>query len=178
MRNVTKKGMNALLVAAFGLGLSACGTEQPETAPETDAARQVPPLDMSRVQRVGEGTVRALATNDIWYFQVYAVYSSNYGATHNGEWEYTQGLSTTVGDHGGAVLQVATLEMGYGTSFYASLNNSMVNQVQSQPQWDANGYYAGMLRYFDISGAQSGFFYAQITSSFNNVTYYDNLQIR
>jgi hypothetical protein len=178
MRNRVKRGITTRTLAALCLGLAACGTEQPESAVETDGANPVPSLDMSRVQRVGEGTVRALATNDIWYFQVYGVYSSNYAATHNNQWEYTEGLSTTVGDHGGAVLQVATLELGYSGYFQATYNYSLVNQVQTQAVWDANGNYAGLLRYFDVSGSQGGYFHAQVTSAFNNLSYYDNLQIQ
>ncbi|WP_158621434.1 DUF4879 domain-containing protein [Corallococcus aberystwythensis] len=107
------------------------------------------------------------------YVQVYAVGSSNVG------WEYVSASQfTTAYDHGGDVLLVAVLELGYGTSRYVTMAGSLVsgsaNYANDSICDDGFGGLAlpcspgqtivGFMRYYDVSGNQSGSFYYQSTS--------------
>ncbi|RKH60547.1 DUF4879 domain-containing protein [Corallococcus interemptor] len=134
-------------------------------------------LDVSsqRLGRVPEaGRVTTLGPAPaLSYVQVYAVGSSNVG------WEYvsSSAFSTTY-DHGGAVLLVAVLEFGYGTSRYVTMAGSVLsgsaNYANDSICDDGFGNAVtpcspgqtiiGFLRYYDVSGNQSGSFYYQSTS--------------
>ncbi|MCP1243909.1 DUF4879 domain-containing protein [Acetobacter lambici] len=116
--------------------------------------------------------VRSIAPplTDMW---VYAVASSNCGV----EYMTAKYQASTTCDHGGAMLRIAVIEVGYGKSTYASMNNTELpktNNYQTIPMcvknnqyywpcdtgdsvvgfvklWSADGYQGGVFKNVDIS---------------------------
>ncbi|WP_158620070.1 DUF4879 domain-containing protein [Corallococcus sicarius] len=132
------------------------------------SSRQLGKLPMSTEGVTTLGPAPALS-----YVQVYAVGSSNVG------WESVSASQvTTAYDHGGDVLLVAVLELGYGTSRYVTMAGSAVsgsmNYANDSICDDGFGnlvmpcspgqVIVGFMRYYDVSGNQSGTFYYQSTS--------------
>lgn len=118
---------------------------------------------------------------------VYAVYSTQYG-----NWEVIpSGQYTTTYDHGGTTLNVAVLEIGYGTA-NATMQGTFLDHSKNyttQSVCISGGYYTtscpagaaivGFLRYWDVSGYQSGQFTESdrsYNSPFNTVSTYLNIR--
>lgn len=120
----------------------------------------------------GEHQVLAPAS-PLTYVEVDLVGSSNQG------WEsISSGAFSTSKDHGGSVLLVRVIEVGYGTNPIAEMNGSILSSNQNYNNarlcWGFDGYLtftcqsgmtlAGYARYYDVSGNQSGTFEYQNTS--------------
>jgi hypothetical protein len=122
-----------------------------------------------------EGLTATLApAPPLSYVQVYAVGSTNVG------WETlsnSSALSTTY-DHGGANLYVEVLELGYGGNPIVKMNGGLLPSSANYATYsvcsdvygnlyspcNAGQTVAGWLRYYDVSGNQSGLFEYQNTS--------------
>jgi hypothetical protein len=120
------------------------------------------------------GPVKLAPAPPLSYLQVYAVGSSYQG------WEYMNDpyLYTTLWDHGGPVMRVVVLEVGYGYSRFAWMNGGQLpfsaNYLNENLCWNYYGQLAycspgqtvaGSLRYYDVSGYQGGNFSYQNTST-------------
>lgn len=103
----------------------------------------------------------------ITYFQTYAVGSSNVG------WEYVSASQTsTVADHGGAMLRVAVLQYGYGvangsmsgTSGTRYATDNLCGPFSSLHYCSPGETLTGFIYYFSFDGLQGGSFSAYSTS--------------
>ncbi|UPT56072.1 YolA family protein [Dickeya zeae] len=104
---------------------------------------------------------------------IYAVGSSNC------DWEYiTSGQFSTTCDHGGSLLRVAVVEMGYGSNPVAWMNSNLLPRsanYQTDTICNVGGQYTfpcpagytvvGWMRYYNLDGNESGQFQFQDTST-------------
>jgi len=103
---------------------------------------------------------------------IHAVNSTNCG------WENTTGKATTTCDHGGPMLRVAVLEIGYGSNRVAWMGGGLLPRTamyESALVCISGGRYSwpckpgqsavGFVRYYKLDGQQSGLFQYQSTST-------------
>ncbi|MDC0713648.1 DUF4879 domain-containing protein [Stigmatella sp. ncwal1] len=173
-----------LIVMTLLAALNATAADVQQTYPEGSSSFRatlspVLHLDSSQLSKLPTreqlegGPVKLAPAPPLTYLQVYAVGSSNQG------WEYPDpSVYATSLDHGGSVLLVVVLEVGYGFSRFAKMNGSQLpssaNYLDEALCWNAYGQLAycsagqtvaGWLRYYDVSGYQSGSFTYQNTST-------------
>ncbi|SEU35463.1 protein of unknown function [Stigmatella erecta] len=164
--------------------LNATAADGQQTSPEGTLSSvatlsRVLHLDASQLSKLPTreqlegGPVKLAPAPPLSHLQVYAVGSSNQG------WEYPSANTyATALDHGGPVLLVVILEIGYGYSRFAKMNGgqlpSSANYLDEALCWNAYGQLAycsagqtvaGWLRYYDVSGYESGSFTYQNTST-------------
>jgi len=118
----------------------------------------------------------------IEYFEIIAVGSSNVG------WEYPETyLGSTIEDHGGSILYVAVLQIGYGNTNGSNMNGLSKSPFQTERLCGNDLHYPcavgetiqGWLYYFDYSGQQTGFFTASSNSTAFPFGYWsDSISIR
>lgn len=113
-------------------------------------------MEELRLRREAAGGYTAAAP-PLSYLQIYAVISSQYPA-----YEYLSASQTsTVQDHGGAQMDVVTVELGYGASWWASMNSSQVSKYQTQTIVDSSNVVIGFYHWWIADGHASGTFYYQ-----------------
>lgn len=173
--------MNKLLVLGAALSLFAgatgCAVEgEAAEEPETAEAQVLGAAGGSQALALADFAAKGdKASNEgtlgpapgITYFQVYAVGSSNIG------WEYTSAAQTsTVYDHGGALLRVAVLQCGYGvangslsgTSGTRYLTQNLCGSCSSLHNCVAGETISAFLYYFSFDGMSGGAFSAYSNS--------------
>lgn len=178
--NINAKGRPSIVIDPLGFEK----IELPQISKEDLATRQAenstsPESSTSPITTQG-GPAPAL-----YYLEVYAVGSSDYGG-----WEYIDPSQTqTLYDHGGALFQVVTLELGYGGNRIGRMVGAPVINFDSKSLcWNSSGYLTtectgrtivGWLRWWDVSGYQNGYFTYQSTSlNFPWNTMYDSIFIQ
>jgi hypothetical protein len=104
-----------------------------------------------------EGRVTAFApAPNLWYLDVVGVCSDYLVQDYGVQCEDVRGLYTTIGDHGGAWMQVITEERGYRISGRATLGGSVLTEIGSQPIKDYSNTIIGWYRWWRADGHQSG----------------------
>lgn len=166
----------SLVAGATGCAVEGEAAEEPEIA-ETQvlgAAGSAQTLALADFAAKGDKAANEGANEGtlgpapgITYFQVYAVGSSNIG------WEYTSAAQTsTVYDHGGALLRVAVLQCGYGvangslsgTSGTRYLTQNLCGSCSSLHNCVAGETISAFLYYFSFDGMSGGAFSAYSNS--------------
>jgi hypothetical protein len=143
-------------------------------------------LDSQKSQEKVELVTPKAPAPALTYLQIDYVGSSNIG------WELiSPSQMITVGDHGGSIMYVRTIELGYGCNPIAKMGGGQLpwssNFQTYQLCWNASGNLVicepgqtvvGFMRYWDVSGWQNGYFTYQKTSCNFHNTMSDAISIR
>jgi len=135
-----------------------------------DEAEKIQEIQQSKRDEV-EVTPKAAAAA-LYYLEIRYVGSSNIG------WEYINPSQwITVEDHGGALMRIVTLELGYGCNPIAKMGGGQLpwssNYHTDSMCWNSSGYLGicepgqvvvGFRKYWNIDGWQNGYFTYQNTS--------------
>lgn len=134
----------------------------PLAAVKLDGKR--PPLNLEGLKLTPQEGALAPAPG-ITYFQTYAVISANASAS----WEYLSSSQfSTVADHGGAWIDVAVLEYGYGNG-NATLNSAaaalrdtqyLCGPLSSLHVCNVGESVTGFMHYYEYINTSGGFFNA------------------
>jgi Domain of unknown function (DUF4879) len=93
-------------------------------------------------------------------------------STQHPTWEYfTADQLSSVADHGGAEMYIATIEVGYGYPRFAHMNGSLVQLLNTSPDpnpksydLDNDGIIDTFVYFWNVSGYNNGTFSYQSTS--------------
>lgn len=110
---------------------------------------------------------------DLRYLKVQAVRSSQHPEYEPIDPDH----GATRFDHGGAMLQIITVEHGYTSKTAASMNGTPLAEIAYQPILDSKNAIIGWRRWWDASGAQSGYFNISARGIQGN-TAFDSLYIQ
>ncbi len=81
-------------------------------------------------------------------------------ADNNNEWEYVNGAYSTTNNHGGAVLYVSTVEVGYATpsSRIAKMNGTRLDYIEAFALKNSSNIIVGYQYFWDATGPNNGDF--------------------
>ena len=167
-----------ILVAAMVIGASSGAIAEPGSramvsAEEVTTGTLAVPVSVSASPLQTDVQIMAAAP-PLTALYMYSITSSNCGT----EYMTSQSQTSTVCNHGGAVLRAAIVEIGYGSKPMAWMNSTLlatsknyqtvpVCVVNSRYTWPCPAGYTivGFLRNYNLDGYQSGVFKYQNTSS-------------